>query len=131
MGAAMVLGTILIVTGPTVIGPVLRWEGILIDPLGAMLALLMFEAGLSSSVEGATHKVIEGLGQAVLVGILVLVDINPAHVVEARRAGLPALVENILAEALLDEVALEGIGRLLALPSNDEVNALAALRFAS
>jgi Trk K+ transport system NAD-binding subunit len=67
----------------------------------------------------------------VLVGPLVLVDINPAHVVEARRAGLPALVENILAEALLDEVALEGIGRLLALPSNDEVNALAALRFAS
>jgi hypothetical protein len=109
MGAAMVLGTILIATGPTVIGPGLRWEGILIDPLGAMLALLMFEAGLSSSVEGATHKVIEGLGQAVLVGILVLVDINPAHVVEARRAGLPALVENIL----------------------DEVNALAALRFAS
>jgi hypothetical protein len=53
----MVLGSILIVTGPTVIGPVLRWEGILIDPLGAMLALLMFEAGLSSSVEGATHKV--------------------------------------------------------------------------
>ncbi|MGN6811263.1 MAG: cation:proton antiporter [Thermomicrobiales bacterium] len=62
---------------------------------------------------------------------VVLVDINPAHVADARHKGLPALVENILAEGLLDEVALEGIGRLLALTPNDEVNALAALRFAS
>ena len=50
------LGAILIVTGPTVVGPLLRqirpnrrvtsvlqWEGILIDPVGAVAAVLVFE----------------------------------------------------------------------------------------
>jgi NhaP-type Na+/H+ or K+/H+ antiporter len=54
---ALLLGAILIVTGPTVIGPLLRhvkpigqagpllkWEGIVIDPIGAVVALLVFEA---------------------------------------------------------------------------------------
>lgn len=52
---AVLFGSILIVTGPTVIGPILRhlrlrgkvgallkWEGIVIDPLGATLAVLVF-----------------------------------------------------------------------------------------
>ena len=50
------LGAILMVTGPTVVGPLLRqirpnrrvssvlqWEGILIDPVGAVAAVLVFE----------------------------------------------------------------------------------------
>ena len=50
-------GAILTVTGPTVVGPMLRhirpknligsvikWEGIVIDPVGAILAILVFEA---------------------------------------------------------------------------------------
>ena len=50
------LGSVLVVTGPTVImpmlqqirpagsvGPILKWEGIVIDPIGAMLALLTFQ----------------------------------------------------------------------------------------
>jgi NhaP-type Na+/H+ or K+/H+ antiporter len=54
---AVLLGAILVVTGPTVIGPLLRhvrpmgqvgkilkWEGIVIDPIGAVLALLVFES---------------------------------------------------------------------------------------
>ncbi|MEX0761855.1 MAG: sodium:proton antiporter [Dehalococcoidia bacterium] len=54
---AILLGAILTVTGPTVIGPLLRhirpsgngasvvkWEGILNDPIGAILAVLVFEA---------------------------------------------------------------------------------------
>jgi NhaP-type Na+/H+ or K+/H+ antiporter len=54
---AVLLGAVLIVTGPTVVGPllrhirptgksgsVLRWEGIVIDPIGAMIAVLVFEA---------------------------------------------------------------------------------------
>lgn len=55
-GIALLLGAILTVTGPTVIGPllthirpigpsgaILRWEGIAIDPIGALLAVLVFE----------------------------------------------------------------------------------------
>lgn len=54
---AMVLGAVLVVTGPTVIAPmlnvirptkeinrILRWEGIIIDPIGALFAVLVFEA---------------------------------------------------------------------------------------
>lgn len=53
---ALLLGAVLIVTGPTVIQPLLRhvrpsgqvgsilkWEGIVIDPIGALTALLVFE----------------------------------------------------------------------------------------
>lgn len=53
---AALLGALLVVTGPTVIGPLLRfvrpigqvgsilkWEGIVIDPIGATLSLLVFE----------------------------------------------------------------------------------------
>jgi NhaP-type Na+/H+ or K+/H+ antiporter len=54
---AVLLGAILIVSGPTVVAPLLRyarprdpareilqWEGILIDPIGAMLAVLIVDA---------------------------------------------------------------------------------------
>lgn len=63
---AITLGAILVVTGPTVVGPLLRqaklqprpaslfkWEGIINDPLGALLAILSFEYALSAGV-GAT-----------------------------------------------------------------------------
>ena len=56
LGLSMLLGATLVVTGPTVIipllqqirprgrvGSILRWEGIVIDPIGAILALLVFE----------------------------------------------------------------------------------------
>jgi NhaP-type Na+/H+ or K+/H+ antiporter len=53
---AALLGAVLVVTGPTVVAPLLRhirpvqsvasivkWEGIVIDPIGAVLAVLVFE----------------------------------------------------------------------------------------
>jgi len=61
---SLLLGAILTVTGPTVIGPLLRhvrptakvssilnWEGIVIDPIGAMLAVIVFEAILPGHAE--------------------------------------------------------------------------------
>ncbi|MBQ0762612.1 cation:proton antiporter [Marinobacter psychrophilus] len=57
---ALLFGAISIVTGPTVIAPLLRsvrpssklanilqWEGIIIDPIGALLAVLVFEGIVS------------------------------------------------------------------------------------
>ena len=59
---ASLLGAILVVTGPTVVGPLLRfirpqrrvgsvakWEGIVIDPIGAVLAVLVFEVMFTPS----------------------------------------------------------------------------------
>ena len=74
--AAMVLGAVLVVTGPTVIGPLLRFvrpsgatgpilraEGVLIDPIGATGALLAFEVVVRDAPDEAVSK---------LIGVLVL-----------------------------------------------------------
>lgn len=58
-----------------------------------------------------------------------LVDDNWAHITEARQAGFETFYAGVLQEYVLDEIDLDGIGRVLALTSNDEVNALAALHF--
>lgn len=63
---ALLLGAILVVTGPTVIVPLLRqmrptaaigntlkWEGILIDPIGAVLAVLVLKVLLAGGFEHA------------------------------------------------------------------------------
>lgn len=58
-----------------------------------------------------------------------LVDSNWANVSAARQEGLKAYYENILLEDLSEDLQLDGIGKLLALTRNDEVNSLAALHF--
>lgn len=79
---AALLGAILVVTGPTVIGPILRhlrlrgkvgallkWEGIIIDPIGATLGVLVFTVvragaareGLSAAAMSLTLTVIAGV----------------------------------------------------------------------
>jgi NhaP-type Na+/H+ or K+/H+ antiporter len=59
-----------------------------------------------------------------------LVDANWANISAARKAGLKTVQANILSEHTMDEIPLEGLGRLLALTPNDEVNSLSALHFA-
>jgi hypothetical protein len=61
---------------------------------------------------------------------VLLVDTNGALVAAARRAGLPAWRGNVLDEQAEEELDLGGIGKLLALTSNDAVNSLAALHYA-
>ncbi|HSZ45336.1 MAG TPA: cation:proton antiporter, partial [Streptosporangiaceae bacterium] len=64
-GAAVMLGIILVVSGPTVVGPllafvrpterlqrVLIWEGSLIDPVGGILGALVFHAVSASTSRG-------------------------------------------------------------------------------
>ncbi len=78
---AAVLGAVLVVTGPTVIGPllrhikptrdmgaVIRWEGIVVDPIGAMLAVVVFQIILLSSHAEAVSVVAAVLGKALLAG---------------------------------------------------------------
>jgi NhaP-type Na+/H+ or K+/H+ antiporter len=80
---SILLGAVLVVTGPTVILPLLRhvrpsravgnalkWEGILIDPVGALLALLVFEAIIANTqvAEFSTHA-LRGFGITFIVGM--------------------------------------------------------------
>jgi NhaP-type Na+/H+ or K+/H+ antiporter len=81
---ALLFGAILVVTGPTVIIPLLRdvritsrvasilkWEGIVNDPIGAMLALLVFEATLVTGFQETALIVAIHLLRTVLLGVLV------------------------------------------------------------
>jgi len=58
-----------------------------------------------------------------------LVDSNPQNVVASSRAGMNAIHEDALSETVLDELDLAGIGRMLAMTANNEVNSLAVLQF--
>lgn len=91
------LGAVLVVTGPTVIGPllrhvrpsgqsgsILRWEGILIDPVGATLAVLVFDAILIGDAQTAAGATITGIFLTILVGVLAGV-IGAAVLVGAMR----------------------------------------------
>ncbi|MBI1338505.1 MAG: hypothetical protein GC164_16300 [Phycisphaera sp.] len=81
---AALFGAILVVTGPTVIIPLLRqvkttpkvaailkWEGILIDPIGATLAVLTAGVILKAGTGDAATLIATGLGRTILVGTLV------------------------------------------------------------
>lgn len=78
---AALLGAILVVTGPTVIvpllrqvrpagkvGSILRWEGILIDPIGAVLALLVFQGIFAVDMHAATVQAALNFSRALLLG---------------------------------------------------------------
>lgn len=68
--AAVTLGAILVVSGPTVVGPLLSivrpkdrlqhilvWEGSLIDPVGSILGALVFHAVDASTQHSASHAI--------------------------------------------------------------------------
>ncbi|MEP4889974.1 MAG: sodium:proton antiporter [Aliiglaciecola sp.] len=86
---AFLFGAIVTVTGPTVIVPmlrtvrpsnklanILRWEGIIIDPIGALLAVLVYEYiistqdALSHTLWAFSLTVIIGLGVGAIMGYL-------------------------------------------------------------
>lgn len=60
---------------------------------------------------------------------VLLVDTNRENITSAKLGGLQAYHGNILSETITDEIDLSGIGRIIALTFNDEVNTLATLHF--
>lgn len=81
---SILLGAVLTVTGPTVIGPMLRhirptgkvaeilkWEGIVIDPIGALLAVLVYEVIVIGEIEQAGAQVLFVLGKTIFFGSIV------------------------------------------------------------
>lgn len=80
---SLLLGAILIVTGPTVIGPLLqqvrpsrrvastlKWESIVIDPIGAVLAVLVFEQAFLHASGASVLGAIKILSITASVGLL-------------------------------------------------------------
>ncbi|MFA5668260.1 MAG: cation:proton antiporter [Balneolaceae bacterium] len=61
---------------------------------------------------------------------VLLADSNWQNISFARKSGLETYYGNILSEYAFDEINLDGIGRVLSLTPNNEVNSLASIRFA-
>jgi NhaP-type Na+/H+ or K+/H+ antiporter len=81
-GTALMLGAILVVSGPTVVGPllgfirpvarlqrVLAWEGSLIDPVGGILGAVVFHSVVASTSRAPVHGAAQFLF-SVSVGVL-------------------------------------------------------------
>lgn len=81
---SILLGSILTVTGPTVIiplinhlrpkqpvGKILKWEGILIDPVGAILAVLVFESIYNNYLNETTSFIAFGLLKTLITGVII------------------------------------------------------------
>ncbi|MEP6900068.1 MAG: cation:proton antiporter, partial [Rhodanobacter sp.] len=109
---ALLFGALACVTGPTVIAPMLRtlrpnariantlrWEGIVIDPLGALFAVLIFEAIVSRQQGHTIGIFIATIGCGMVIGALAAVLM--AYLL--RRQMIPEYLQNyaVLAAVLL------------------------------
>lgn len=111
---ALLFGALTVVTGPTVIVPmlrtvrptqrianVLRWEGILIDPVGALLAVLVFEfivSGRGGQALGHTLATFaESIATGVAFGVLGGYGLGQA----LRRRWLPEYLHNVATLAVV------------------------------
>ena len=106
-GLATLLGAIVVVTGPTVIMPLLRhiqptrsvastlkWEGMLIDPVGAMLALLVFEALLAHGGQSIWEIALMGFGRMIAIGLLLGVSTGLLLAFFFKRYWVPDFLQN-------------------------------------
>ena len=100
------------------LAPLARWLGLSSEnPQGILFA------GASPSIREIALAVKED-GFPVL-----LVDTNPRNNAAARMAGLSVAFASIGSEYVQEEIDLGGIGRLLAMTPNDEINTLAVMGF--
>ncbi len=145
---ALLLGAVLVVTGPTVVGPIvnsiglhgrvgaiLESEGTLIDPIGAILTVLVFEAlfvSTGSSIATVVWQVILTLGLGTVIGLAVaflLVVLMGRFVVPDHLVNLTILASVLAAFAAANElreesglVAVTVMGIALAAQSRVPVN---------
>lgn len=103
---SFLFGAIVTVTGPTVIVPmlrtvrpntnlgnILRWEGIIIDPIGALLAVLVFEFILASQGNAITHTLIT-FGKTIGIGSLLGLASGYLLGISIRRDWIPHYLLN-------------------------------------
>ncbi|MEZ4598871.1 MAG: sodium:proton antiporter [Syntrophotaleaceae bacterium] len=113
-GTSFLFGAIMVVTGPTVIMPmlqtvrptpavakVLRWEGILNDPIGAALAVLVYEFIISGGGQQALGHTFQVFGQIVLTGSLLGVLGGYFFGLTLRNHWLPEFLHNVTVLSLV------------------------------
>lgn len=111
---SILLGAILVVTGPTVIGPLLRhvrplkrvgtilkWEGIMIDPVGAILAVLVFEAILAGEISEASSVIILGITKTLIIGGILGFGMAKLLIFLLRKFLIPDILQESVALVLV------------------------------
>jgi NhaP-type Na+/H+ or K+/H+ antiporter len=106
---ALLIGAILVVTGPTVINPILRslrptrrvasllrWEGIVVDPIGAVLALLVFQAVAAGEAEAAATSVLLALAKTIVIAIVIALVFGVALEALMRLRAIPDFLHGVV-----------------------------------
>lgn len=104
---AALMGAILTVTGPTVVlpmlrlirpsgqvGSILKWEGILNDPIGAVLAVLVFEAIHFGNYSNALSTLMKDFAATIGIGILFGCVGAAVVIVSIKRFWVPDALQN-------------------------------------
>ena len=104
---ALLFGAISVVTGPTVIAPLLRavrptsklaniltWEGIIIDPVGALLAVLVFEGIVSWGQGNVFSHSLYIFGKTLLVGFAIGAAAGYLNGLVLRKHWIPQYLHN-------------------------------------
>lgn len=107
-------GAIMVVTGPTVIMPMLRtvkpnallartlrWEGIVIDPLGALFAVLVFEWIVAQETSSDLGHVLMVFGETIATGALLGVIVGYGFGLLLRHRQFPDYLQNFAAIAVV------------------------------
>jgi len=81
LALSILVGSLLALPAPTVVGPLLervrpraqmgsalKWEAIVVNPLGAAVAILLFEAVLAGDLSQATGAIFYGAARALVIG---------------------------------------------------------------
>ncbi len=111
---SFLFAALIIVTGPTVITPilrniplkkdvaaVLRWEGILIDPIGALVAVLVFEFISIEGDSGYTKQALLDFGKIVLIGMAFGVSAGYALYISIKKKLVPHYLANVVSLSLV------------------------------
>ena len=113
---SFLFSSLIIVTGPTVITPILRnlhlkkdistilkWEGILIDPIGALVAVLVFEfisLGGDHGTEYTKETLIE-FGKIIIIGFSIGFTSAYAFAFSLKQKWIPHYLLNVVSLALV------------------------------
>jgi len=108
------VGAVTVVTGPTVISPlmrvvrpnaainqVLRWEGIVIDPVGAIFTLLVFELITLRQEAGSELHLLAIFGQTVAVGLITGALFGWLLGTALKRVWFPGYMQNFAVLAIV------------------------------
>jgi NhaP-type Na+/H+ or K+/H+ antiporter len=122
---ALLIGAILVVSGPTVVLPLLAfvrpqrevrslltWEGVLVDPVGALLGVLVFHAAVTGSAWRPGQMLVSiavGLGVAAVAVVVLRVLLAEAQR-RAPRQAVPVCLATVVGALVVADLIREDSG---------------------